>query len=270
MHHANRPVPFLRWAGGKRWFVANYAHLVPQCPGRYIEPFLGSGAVYFHVGPKVALLGDCNEELIETYVAVKEDWPSVVALLNRHVKSHSKPYYYRVRSRVPRDRAKRAARFIYLNRACWNGLHRVNARGQFNVPIGSRHVQLFDPESFRLLSSALSTATLCCCDFKQLIDQAGQDDVLFVDPPYTVRHSNNGFVKYNEALFSWSDQERLADCLRNAKKRGTSIVSTNASHESIRSLYQGHFKLIEVARFSPIAGKRDSRGKFSELIILSS
>ena len=249
--------------------MANYAHLLPQCSGRYIEPFLGSGAVYFHLGPEMALLGDCNEELIETYIAVKEDWASVLASLNRHAKSHSTPYYYRIRSKVPRDRAKRAARFIYLNRACWNGLYRVNAQGEFNVPIGSRPVQLFDPDLFRKLSDTLSTADLLCCDFQQLIDQAERNDLLFVDPPYTVRHSSNGFVRYNEALFSWSDQERLAACLRNARKRGTRIVSTNAPHESIRSLYQGQFKLMEVARFSPIAGKGSFRGRFTELIILS-
>lgn len=265
----NGIAPFLRWPGGKRWFAGRYAHLIPRFSGRYIEPFLGSGAVYFHLRPRKALLGDCNGELMETYISVKEEWPSVVAHLNQHATRHSKTHYYRTRSKVPKVRAERAARFIYLNRACWNGLYRVNAQGQFNVPIGTREVQPFDPDVFRELSDTLSTADLVCCDFQKLVDRAGRNDLLFVDPPYTVHHSNNGFVKYNESLFSWSDQERLAERLVAAKERGASIVSTNAPHESVRRLYREHFKLVKIGRFSPIASKGNFRGKFKELIILS-
>ena len=135
--------PFLKWAGGKRWFVTNHSDLLPQSFNRYIEPFLGSGAVFFHLQPQNALLGDSNKELVDTYRAIKSEWKLVYRYLRAHHTKHSKEYYYQIRKSRPISSASKAARFIYLNRTCWNGLYRVNLSGVFNVPIGTKSTVVF-------------------------------------------------------------------------------------------------------------------------------
>lgn len=134
----NKNIPFLKWAGGKRWFVEHTADLIPTFSGRYFEPFLGSGAIFFHLSPKGAVLSDSNTDLIKTYQAIRDDWEAVLFLLELHHRKHCKDYYYSIRSSEPSDKVEAAARFIYLNRTCWNGLYRVNLKGKFNVPIGTK------------------------------------------------------------------------------------------------------------------------------------
>lgn len=261
--------PFLKWAGGKRWFVANHSNLIPKRFNRYIEPFLGSGAVYFFLSPKKALLGDRNDELITTYKALKENWKLVYRYLLGHHKKHCKDYYYEIRSNPKQSLASKAARFIYLNRTCWNGLYRVNKKGEFNVPIGSKEKVIFEDDSFESISKLLKKAELYACDFEVLIDKANKEDLLFIDPPYTVRHNNNGFVKYNEKLFSWDDQIRLSKALIRANERGVKIVATNAFHESLIELYESQFYIHEVARSSSISSNPKRRKKYKELVIVN-
>ena len=261
--------PFLKWAGGKRWFVEQYSDLLPTDYNRYIEPFLGSGAVFFSLQPPAAVLADSNKELIDAYRAIEDKWEIVLKYLNRHQQRHSEEYYYQVRSATPYSSAARAARMIYLNRTCWNGLYRVNRRGQFNVPKGSRNAVLFDHDDFGRISTALSKADLICQDFKISIDSAQCNDLIFADPPYTVKHGNNGFLKYNETLFSWNDQLRLRDALQSASRRGVLIVLTNADHESIRSLYSGSLKVRAVERKSLIAAKSINRKNCKELVFIN-
>jgi len=261
--------PFLKWAGGKRWFIGNYSQHLPQFSGSYIEPFLGSGAVFFGIQPERALLSDTNEALIETFQAIKNDCSAVISTLDVHLRHHSKDYYYQMRSIVPETRVERAARFIYLNRTCWNGLYRVNSQGQFNVPIGSKSRVKIEDNEFDSISNSLQNTDLRVCDFEVTIDKATESDFVFVDPPYTVRHNQNGFINYNESLFSWADQERLARSLIRAKNRGVKIVATNAFHACIHELYQEHFNIVQVSRFSSIAGKVKSRQSFEETVITS-
>lgn len=261
--------PFLKWAGGKRWFVSNFKDLIPQEFNRYIEPFLGSGAVFFYLCPEKAVLGDSNKELIDTYKAIKEKWKLVYRYLRKHHNNHSKDYYYKIRSSRPRSLASRAARFIYLNRTCWNGLYRVNLKGEFNVPIGTKSTVVFEDDCFDQISKVLQDAELHSTDFEELIDSAKKNDLIFVDPPYTVRHNNNGFIKYNEKLFSWNDQERLHKALERAKSRGAKILGTNAYHDNVINLYDNSFKTLNVKRNSSISSKVDSRKKFDELVILN-
>lgn len=261
--------PFLKWAGGKRWFVQRYAHLVPQQFDRYFEPFLGSGALFFHVSPTKAILGDTNAQLIGTYQAIKENWQLVYRYLRDHHRSHSADYYYQIRAKSLTSSFSRAAQFIYLNRTCWNGLYRVNRLGEFNVPIGTKSSVIFDDDRFDRVSELLQGASLVPCDFEDLIDQTGKDDFVFVDPPYTVRHNHNAFIKYNEKLFSWYDQERLFYALKRAKNRGAMILGTNAYHQSVRDLYEGSFDTMCVSRNSPISSKPETRKNFEELVIYS-
>lgn len=180
-------------------------HLLPKRFNRYIEPFLGSGAVFFYLRPKGGILGDSNRDLIETYQAIKQNWAIVYRHLVEHQGRHSRNYYYQIRSVRPTSLALRAARFIYLNRTCWNGLYRVNQEGKFNVPIGTRSSVIFEDDCFDEIAGALKEVELRACDFEELIDLAEEGDLIFADPPYTVRHNHNGFIKYNENLFSWSE-----------------------------------------------------------------
>lgn len=261
-------LPFLKWPGGKRWFVTQHAHLIPSEYETYIEPFLGSGAVFFHLEPRRALLGDTNEDLVATYQAIKSDPAGVERHLKRHHRDHDSEYYYSVRDGLMRAEATRAARFVYLNRTCFNGIYRVNLQGKFNVPVGTKTAVILDTDDFHATAKLLRRATIRECDFEQLIDTAGEGDLVFADPPYTVRHNNNGFVKYNETLFSWSDQERLARVLTLAARRGVKVVATNAAHDEVRALYrQPTFSLIEVERYSAISSDSASRRAYRELVI---
>jgi DNA adenine methylase len=261
-------VPFLKWAGGKRWLTIRHPHVFPNKFNRYIEPFLGSACVFFYLRPQLALLGDSNRELIQTYKAIKKSWKKVAELLAGHHARHSTAYYYAIRSEIPSDAAGKAARFIYLNRACFNGIYRVNLQGIFNVPKGTKDTITFESDDFQSVARALKTTHLFDSDFQMLIDSARQDDFIFADPPYTVRHNSNGFVKYNEKLFSWQDQERLADSLVKASRRGAKFLVTNADHESVRQLYANHeFRMNQISRFSSISASGDRRGRYSEILI---
>jgi DNA adenine methylase len=263
--------PFLKWAGGKRWFVCNHTKLMPRSYNRYIEPFLGAGSVYFFLRPNNALLGDVNAELINTYKAIKADWQAIQNSLKYMQRRHledADAYYYWLRDRIPSDPARQAARLIYLNRTCFNGIYRVNQRGQFNVPRGTKDKVVIETDDFEGLSRLLQRAELIAGDFEALVDLAQDGDFVFCDPPYTVRHNLNGFRKYNEVLFSWTDQERLAASLRRSIARGAKVLCTNANHQSVRDLYAGNlFDLQAVSRYSHISADNSSRRYFEELII---
>lgn len=260
-------LPFLKWAGGKRWLAPRLVEIIGAPTGRYIEPFLGGGAVFFALQPGRSLLGDRNAELVDAYRAIQTDWEGILDRLRGHQMTHSKKHYYSTRSAIPDDFLDRAARFIYLNRTCWNGLYRVNLSGVFNVPIGTKDSVLLNSDDFEDIALRLRSAEIRSGDFESLVDEAGRGDVVFADPPYTVRHKFNGFIKYNENLFSWRDQVRLRDSLVRAIGRGAKVVVTNADHESIRSLYENGFSQVAVERYSPISGKSSSRGTYPELII---
>jgi DNA adenine methylase len=159
---------------------------------------------------------------------------------------------------------------IYLNRTCFNGVYRVNNRGEFNVPRGTKDAVLMDTDDFKAMAERLRSAELRVADFEELVDEAMEGDLVFADPPYTVRHNLNGFVKYNEVLFSWADQERLALALQRAAARGVKVVSTNANHHSVQSLYSSwEFLTRAVSRFSQISAYGPARRQFDELIITS-
>lgn len=259
--------PFLKWAGGKRWLIDHYSEIFPRNFNRYIEPFLGGGAVFFRLRPSNSILSDANQDLISTYQAIKTDWQTLLERLHIHQEKHDKAYYYKMRAALPSDPIERAARFIYLNRTCWNGLYRVNKHGEFNVPIGTKENVLLNTDDFSLTASVLNCASLEACDFEKTIDQAVEGDLIYADPPYTVKHNLNGFIKYNQKIFSWDDQIRLRDALERAVSRGAWVISSNANHESIHELYRDNFKVGTLPRKSVIAASSSKRGDTSELII---
>ncbi|AOM87068.1 TPA: Dam family site-specific DNA-(adenine-N6)-methyltransferase [Acinetobacter baumannii] len=260
--------PFLAWTGGKRWLGKVAPELFNiNFSGKYIEPFLGGASFFYALQPKKSILGDTNKDLIITYRAVRDHHLEVVNLLKNHHKKHCKEYYYLIRNQIFDNEVEIAAQFIYLNRTCFNSIYRVNLKGKFNVPIGTKTNVIQDQDRWEEWSKSLKNAELVCGDFENLINKAKKNDLLFLDPPYTVRHNNNGFIKYNEVLFSWADQERLAKAAENAQKKGVKIIITNANHESIRELYSSSFNIKEISRYSSIAANGTNRNKYEELII---
>lgn len=259
--------PFLKWVGGKRWLANTYSTLFPSEFNNYFEPFMGSAAVFFSINPKKAYLADINKELTDCFIGVRDDWLKVEALLKEHHNNHTSDYYYKIRASKYVGIVERAARFIYLNRTCWNGLYRVNTSGQFNVPIGTKTNVMLSTDNFESVSNLLKGAEILNVDFESLIDKATKDDFIFADPPYTVKHNFNGFVKYNEKMFHWDDQVRLSESLINASNRGCLVCLTNAYHPSIISLYENHFDLTPLQRNSVIAASSSNRGMYEELVI---
>lgn len=261
-------LPFLKWAGGKRWLIKEIEEILPNFSGKYIEPFLGGGAVFFYLEPNKALLSDINWDLINAYGAIKHDFERLLELLEEHQKKHSPDYYYRMRNYKPRCKFRSAARFIYLNRTCWNGLYRVNKKGEFNVPMGTKTSVIMPGDNWELVSKRLRSADLVCQDFEKSIDCAVEGDLVFADPPYTVKHNFNGFIKYNDSIFSWADQVRLKNALLRAKSRGVHVIATNAYHSSVKELYKNEFSLKAVERASVLAGSAIHRGRYEELLII--
>lgn len=259
---------FLKWAGGKNWFVRHQNQRIPQQYNRYIDPFLGGGALYFYLEPQCAILNDVNAELITTFRAIQNDWQAVEKNLKIHARNHNTDYYYKVRDRNPRKDATIAARMIYLNRTCFNGIYRVNASGKFNVPIGTHDNVILPNDYFQQRSRILRNTQLLCGDFEIVINMAQNNDFLFCDPPYAVIDEEHRFVGYTRRTFDWADQVRLSNALERARVRGVKILMTNVNHSAVKELYQNNgFQLDEVTRYSSISGLSDGRQQYSELIV---
>ncbi len=238
-------------------------------PRRYIEPFLGSGAVFFALEPERALLADTNQWLIETYWAVRDVPEKVLSALSRHQRLHSESHYYSTRAARPRSLHGRAAQFIYLNWTCWNALFRVNKAGSFNVPKGTKNSVFLPTDNFADWSRALKRSKIVVGDFELVLSGCGVGDFVFADPPYVTTHANNGFIKYNEQLFTWKDQQRLAAAANAAATRGATVVISNSDHKSVRELYGPYkAKFRTFARASILAAK--SEHKMADSVMPSS
>lgn len=262
--------PLLRWAGGKSWLVQQYPDLFAVPYARYLEPFLGGAALFLHANATDPHVSDSNCALMECYSEVARSPTEVWELYSSLVAHHRPESYSLVREFVPGTALERAARFIYLNRSCFNGLYRVNRKGQFNVPIGSPRFQDLTRDALLAFAGRMQGATLSCGDFAVITSGATEGDLLVLDPPYTVIHNHNGFVRYNEKIFSWADQERLASEAASAAARGVKVVGTNAAHSSVMKLYPEEvFELRQLHRMSSVAARGQSRGQFSEVLITS-
>jgi DNA adenine methylase len=261
-------VPFLKWAGGKRWLTAQYSHLFPTTFDRYIEPFLGSGAVFFYLQPRTAVLSDNNAELINTYLQIRSNWQKVQRSLRRHQANHGAKYYYDERARKHQVLHEKAAQFIYLNRTCWNGLYRVNLNGEFNVPKGTKSTVLLSSDDFETVSYLLKSVRLLTADFETSIARAHAGDFVFVDPPYVTRHNFNGFLRYNDKIFSWDDQVRLHSAVAAAARRGVMLLVTNAANRSVLRLYRGIGKSVTLRRNSVLAADSNDRGAVNEVAFM--
>ncbi len=259
--------PFLRWAGGKRW-LTHHSLVGLSDNARIVEPFVGGGALFFSRPWPRAILADTNRFLINAYACMRADHARLFELVEEHFRLHSKDRYYEVRSRMGSTSVQDAADFVYLNRACFNGLFRVNLAGRFNVPIGTKVYELRDLSEFEGWSRRLQGAEIRISDFEDTISACGDGDFIFADPPYTVNHNSNGFIEYNEKIFSWDDQVRLHNCLLNAARRGARFTLTNADHSTVHELYDG-CSIQTVERGSEMAGRTSARGRTTEVVITS-
>lgn len=259
---------FLRWAGGKKALLNRLISLLPKRATHYYEPFIGGGALYFAISPSRATISDTNKELINCYQHVASNDEEIIKSLSKF--NFNKEFYYNIRKTLPENGLEKTKRFIYLNRTCWNGLYRVNNKGEFNVPIGKfSNGPIICPEkNIQKASEILKNAEIISNDFEKIVENSDKSDFVYFDPPYTVKHDNNGFVKYNEKVFSWKDQERLSELSSDLRKRGVNIMISNAAHDDIIDLYEDFYK-FKVSRSSVISGRTCARGRVNELIITS-
>ena len=262
-----RVQPFLKWAGGKRWLFRKYRHIFPENVDRLIDPFLGGGSAFFFLQPRTALLSDLNRDLIDAYIAVRNSPRSVAKLLVHYHHSHCKSFYYATRASKPADPTKRAAWLLYLNRTCWNGLFRVNLRGEFNVPIGTKSNVFSSLAEFDFAALMLKLADVVHSDFEPIVNRATKGDVVFADPPYFEKNRNVRFLKYNSNVFSWLDQLRLRDALVRARRRGAKCFVTNANHASLVKLYRDDGKIHYLPRHSVLSGSNGGRKIETELLV---
>ncbi len=258
--------PFLRWAGGKSWLKKHLDDIIKiKEINNYHEPFLGGGSIFFHLQPKQSNLSDLNPQLIEAYNALKENVDKVIEELMKF--ENTKEYYYSVRNKKFRSSEKRAAQFIYLNQTSFNGIFRVNLKGEYNVPYGFRTKNFCEQENLRLVSQVLEKTKINSNSFADTINNVRANDLVFLDPPYTVTHNQNGFIKYNAKLFDLNKQYELSEYIDEIKNKGAYYILTNAAHDVVDNIFskEGDYKK-KVSRASVIGGKNAKRDKYSEFI----
>ncbi len=258
--------PFLRWAGGKTWFKKHISDFLPiDGYNQYHEPFLGGAAIFFHLQHSPAFLSDLNLELIETYIEIRDNVEEVISHLKKF--KNTKEFYYDVRASKYRSRSKQAAKFIYLNQTSFNGIYRVNLKGEYNVPFGYRSKNFFEPDNLRLVSQALQGTNISQCNFQETLNNIRENDLVFIDPPYTVAHNDNGFIKYNAKLFDLEKQHELSEYIDEIKARGAYYILTNAAHKVVEEIFtkEGD-SMIGLSRASLIGGKSAKRGAYKEFI----
>jgi DNA adenine methylase len=268
--------PFLKWVGGKRQLLWAIESKVPKAySGRYFEPFLGGGALFFHLmnsarlAPKAAVLADTNERLIRAYTGIRDDVGAVSKLLKDY--RNDKDFYYRMRQKKidasERD-ATVAAWLIYLNRTGYNGLYRVNSKNQFNVPFGRyANPGIYDPETLRRSSEALSSADIRREDFEAATASAKKNDFVYFDPPYVPLTATSSFASYTSGGFGLSEQKRLRDVALSLKKRGVHVLLSNSSAKVVWDLYEKHFEIETVQATRLVNSKASRRGAVTEVLI---
>jgi DNA adenine methylase len=264
------PRPFVRWAGSKQRLLNQIIEHLPETLGRYVDPFLGGGALYFCLQPANAILADSCEPLVNAYRAVRDNVAAVKRLAS-DLDPLDEELYYEVRGAPAATTYKSAAEFLFLNHSGWNGLYRVNSHGRFNVPYGRPASSVFFDSANLTACSELLGSQRCQLhsqDFRKTLDQVVSGDFVFLDPPYVTGHNNNGFVDYNEKLFSWKDQEDLASKASELADLGARVLITNAHHAEVIKLYP-KFSLHTIRRNSTLAGDVSARGQVSEALLTS-
>lgn len=270
---APSPSPFLKWAGGKTRLLQTFDSFFPALEQwsehTYFEPFVGGAAVLFHLLPERAVISDCNPELINCYRVVRDDVDKLIAHLRRH--ENDREHFYRVRAQDTNalSEVERAARLIFLNKTCFNGLYRVNSKGQFNVPFGRyTNPRICDEVNLHAASEALRKVEILQGAFEEVLKRAKKGDFVYLDPPYQPISATSNFTGYTATCFGIEDQRRLASVVRSLSKRGCLVMLSNSNSEVVRELYSG-CTIETVYTSRAINCKPDRRGRISELLIMN-
>ncbi|MFW9950144.1 MAG: DNA adenine methylase [Candidatus Thorarchaeota archaeon] len=269
-----RPHPFLKWAGGKRQLISQMENFFPKIYNRYIEPFVGGGAVFFHLLPDNSIISDNNPDLINCYKVIKEDIEDLIKSLKKH--KYEKNYYYEIRA-LDRDHKKfaelsnieKASRSIYLNKSGYNGLYRVNSKGFFNVPFGRhKNPKICDELNLRNVSKALRNVEIYLGSFEICLDFAEQDDFVYLDPPYHPLSDTALFTSYTKSNFDKSSQIKLFELFKELDRRGCYIMLSNSYSEFILDLYKD-FRILTLKAKRNINSISQKRGLIDEVLILN-
>lgn len=260
-----KPSPFIKWAGGKQAIAKSIVSYFPKSYDRYFEPFLGGGSILLEASPELAFVSDSNRWLIDTYVAVKDDWKSVARQLEKL--PNTKTDYLKIRKINPNklDPIKRAAHFIYLNKTGFRGLFRVNQKGEFNVPYGAYDRRYYSPENLSAVSSFLEKVSFNCCDFEETALNAQDGDFIYFDPPYYKLGGYSDFNRYTPDQFRELDQMRLASLCNELDAKDVRWAVSNSNTTLIRKLYDG-YKINEIAARREINLQSQNRA-VTELLI---
>ncbi|MSD83785.1 Dam family site-specific DNA-(adenine-N6)-methyltransferase [Lactobacillus curvatus] len=267
--------PFTKWVGGKRQLLGNLKEYLPESYNHYYEPFLGGGALFFSLAPQSATINDLNVDLINIYHVIKKKPEQLIDELRIHENNNSKEYYLDIRS-VDRDErifkmtdVQKAARIMYMLRVDFNGLYRVNSKGQFNVPYGSnKNPKIVDDETIINISQYLNNAdiNILSTDFENVVKDARKGDLVYFDPPYIPLTETSSFTSYTKDGFNYEDQVRLRDVCLNLSRKGVSVMISNSDTPLTRELYAG-FNINTVNAKRNINSNAKKRGFINELII---
>jgi len=269
-----RPYPFLKWAGGKRQLISQMDKFFPKNFNKYVEPFIGGGAVFFHLLPNNSIISDNNPDLINCYKVIKEDVEDLIISLKKH--KYEKNYYYEIRA-LDRDCKKfaelsdvdKASRSIYLNKSGYNGLYRVNNKGLFNVPFGRHNnPKICDEKNLRNVSQILKNVEIFMGSFEICLDYAKKDDFVYLDPPYFPLSDTALFTSYTKRSFDKSSQIRLFEVFKELNRRGCNLMLSNSYSEFILDLYKD-FKIITLKAKRNINSNSQKRGLIKEVLILN-
>jgi len=263
------PSPFVKWVGGKRGIIQELTRRLPHSFKSYYEPFVGGGALFFELCRqlKKAFLSDVNVDLVITFNVIRRDPQKLIARLNEHAAKHNEAYYYTMRSQhYADDPIELAARFIYLNKTCYNGLFRANKKGEFNVPVGRyENPPILDEENLLLCHEALQRAVIEYKDFAEIAPKA--NDFVYFDPPYHPTDENS-FTKYSKSGFTEHDQARLKDFALALHKKGVKVMISNSDTKFIRDLYKSRaFNIESVSAPRLVNCKAEGRKAAEEVLI---
>ncbi len=266
---------FIKWAGGKERLLKQYSSLFPKEFNNYYEPFVGGGAVFFYIkqkyAPKKSLISDINGQLINTYNIIKEHPQKLISQLKQHKSYHmvhGKKYYLLIRSTEPSQLPKleQAARFIYLNKTCYNGLYRVNSKGQFNVPMGKYdNPDIVQEHKIMQASKLLQDVSIKNMSFERVLDYAKKGDFVYFDPPY-YPEKKTSFTKYHASNFLEEEHKKLYEVFDKLSRRGVFVMMSNSNTEFIRKLY-AQYNIHSVSANRMINSDACKRGKIKELVV---
>ena len=263
--------PIVKWVGGKRQLMFELLKNMPKSYNRYFEPFIGGGALFFELQPQNGYISDMNKELINLYTVVRDDVYALIDDLNKH--EVSKEYFLKIRNLDRSEKynslsdVKKASRFIYLNRTCFNGMYRVNSQGQFNVPFGNyKNPRIIDTENLINCSKLLKNTEICCADFSEILNKAQKGDFVYFDPPYVPLNETSSFTSYTKDGFDLDMQFKLRDICDELDSMGVMFMLSNSDTKLVNELYS-NYEIKKVFASRAINANPNGRGKITEVLV---